>query len=79
MYSDRPATIYAHGELSNGLMIQVRHDPQGIVELPALPSIVVAVHIGSAAKLTCRRDGRRYQGTSVHGDIDVIPAHVSSN
>jgi AraC family transcriptional regulator len=28
--------------------------------------------------MSCRRDGNRFRGRAVHGDIDIIPAHTPS-
>ena len=45
--------------------------------MPALNDVLIAIHLGPAAKLGCRRDGQRFHGTAVHGDIDIIPAHTA--
>jgi AraC family transcriptional regulator len=47
-----------------------------VLEVPGLKNTLVAIHIGTAAKWTCRRGGRLYRGTAVHGDVDIIPAHT---
>ena len=52
-------------------------DPKGPLHLPGFEDVLLAIHIGAAAKLTCRRGGRYYSGRAVHGDIDVVPAHTS--
>ena len=45
--------------------------------MPALKDVLVAIHVGAAAKLICKRGGRQYSGTAVHGDIDIIPARTA--
>jgi AraC family transcriptional regulator len=59
------------------MSIELRWDPKGVLQLPEMKEVVVAVHLGPSAKLACRRAGRNYSGTAVHGDIDIIPAHTA--
>jgi AraC family transcriptional regulator len=47
-----------------------------VLEVPGFGSTLVAIHVGTAAKMTCRRAGRQYSGTAVHGDVDIIPANT---
>jgi AraC family transcriptional regulator len=54
----------------------VRKDPPGALEVPALENVLVAIHLGAPARIACRRDGRQFRGTAVHGDIDIIPANT---
>jgi AraC family transcriptional regulator len=70
--------IFAYGETSDGLAMQLRCDPAGILEVPELQRVVVAIHVGAAAKISCRRGGESHTGSAVHGDIDIIPARVDS-
>jgi len=49
----------------------------GAMDFPAIEQTLLCVHLGAPAKLACRRDRRRYAGTSVDGDIDIIPACTS--
>ena len=48
-----------------------------MLNMPGLNDALIAIHLGPAAKLGCRRDGRQFHGTAVHGDIDIIPAHTA--
>jgi AraC family transcriptional regulator len=59
-------------------MLQLRSDPAGVLEVPELQSILVAIHVGPAAKISCRRGGVSHTGSAVHGDIDIIPALTAS-
>jgi AraC family transcriptional regulator len=40
--------------------------------------VLVAIHVGAAAKVSCRRGGESHTGSAVHGDIDIIPALTDS-
>ena len=70
--------VLAEKRTADGVAFQLRKDPMGVVDVPGFETTLVTVHIGAAAKLKCRRDGKRYSGTAVHGDIDIIPAHTPS-
>jgi AraC family transcriptional regulator len=70
--------IFALGETADGLALQLRSDPAGILEVPELQRVLVAIHVGAAAKVSCRRGGESHTGSAVHGDIDIIPALTSS-
>jgi AraC family transcriptional regulator len=61
---------------AQGVSLEVRWDTRGVLEIPAMKDVLIAMHLGPAAKLACRRDGRRFSGTAVHGDIDIIPAQT---
>src|SRR5215469_13744915 len=70
------------GELSqarvDGFAVQLRSDSSGVLELPELDMALVSIHIGRAARMSCRRAGVSHTGSAVHGDIDIIPVGVSS-
>ncbi len=70
--------ILQRAQAARGVALEVRHDPMGLLELPGFGDVILATHIGAPAKLVCRRDGRHYRGTSVHGDLDLIPAQTPS-
>jgi AraC family transcriptional regulator len=70
--------VFAFGETTQGLALQLRSDPVGVLEVPELQSLLVAIHVGAAAKVSCRRGGVSHTGSAVHGDIDIIPAHTAS-
>jgi AraC family transcriptional regulator len=70
--------VLAFGETAQGLALQLRSDPVGVLEVPELQSVLVAIHVGAAAKVSCRRAGVSHTGSAVHGDIDIIPAHTSA-
>ena len=60
--------MLAEKRTADGVAFQLRKDPRGVLDVPGLENTLVAVHIGAAARLNCRRDGRRYRGMAVHGD-----------
>lgn len=70
--------ITAFGETADGLALQLRSDPAGVLEVPGLQRVLVAIHVGAAAKVSCRRGGESHTGSAVHGDIDIIPALTPS-
>jgi AraC family transcriptional regulator len=70
--------IFAYGETAHGLALQLRSDPAGVLDVPELQSVLVAIHVGAAAKISCRRGGESHTGSAVHGDIDIIPARIPS-
>jgi AraC family transcriptional regulator len=59
--------------------MQLRSDPAGILDVPEIASVLVAIHVGAAAKISCRRGGESHTGSAVHGDIDIIPAGIDSH
>jgi AraC family transcriptional regulator len=50
----------------------------GVLNVPGLENVLISIHVGVPSKMTCRRDGKQYSGTAVHGDIDIIPAQTPS-
>ena len=69
--------IFRQAKTTEGISLELRWDPKGPLDLPGFEEVLLAIHIGPAAKLTCQRGGRYYSGTAVHGDIDVVPARTS--
>lgn len=73
---DPSPKILAHRVSTQGIAFQLRKDPESVLEVPGRDNTVIAVHIGPAAKIACRRGGRWFRGTAVHGDIDIIPSNT---
>ena len=71
-------SIFAYGETVVGLALQLRSDPAGVLDVPELERALVAIHVGAAAKISCRRGGESHTGSAVHGDIDIIPARTDA-
>ncbi|HMI51132.1 MAG TPA: AraC family transcriptional regulator [Candidatus Saccharimonadales bacterium] len=70
--------VLTYGRRPDGLALMMRADPRGELEVAGLPSVLVAIHVGPAARIACKRGGQRHAGTAVHGDIDIVPALVPS-
>jgi len=70
--------VLTYGRRPDGLALMMRSDPRGELEVAGLPSVLVAIHVGPAARIACKRAGQRHTGTAVHGDIDIVPALVPS-
>ena len=75
-HRDRLPEIVASARTADGVAFQLRKDPLGVLEVPEQANVLVAIHHGAPARLSCRRDGRQFTGTAVHGDIDIIPANT---
>ena len=58
--------------------VSLLSDPPGLIEVPALRSTIVSIHVGPSVQVSCRRGGLRHRGKAVHGDIDIIPAGTPS-
>jgi AraC family transcriptional regulator len=71
------ARIHAH-QRAEGFAVQLRSDSSGVLEVPGMDSALVSIHIGKAARMSCRRAGTSHTGSAVHGDIDIIPVGVPS-
>jgi AraC family transcriptional regulator len=65
-------------QTTEGIILELRRDPKGALDLPGVENVLISIHVGAPAKLACRRGGKRYSGTAVHGDIEIIPAHTPS-
>jgi AraC family transcriptional regulator len=70
--------IFAFGETADGLALQLRSDPAGVLNVPELQRVLVAIHVGAAARISCRRGGECHTGSAVHGDIDIVPARIDA-
>jgi AraC family transcriptional regulator len=58
--------------------VQLRSDPQGVLNVPELDRALISIHVGAAARISCRRAGESHSGSAVHGDIDIIPADTAA-
>jgi AraC family transcriptional regulator len=63
---------------SQGIGVQLRRDPAGVLKVPALDPVIVGIHLGAPTRLECRRAGRFFVGTAVQGDINIIPSGTPS-
>jgi AraC family transcriptional regulator len=58
--------------------VRFRTDPPGVVEVPPRDHPVIVIHFGPSVYIHCRRGPWKHCGLSVHGDIDIVPAGISS-
>ena len=73
------STQLAPAQIShNGFRISLLTDRPGLVEVPGLEETRVSIHVGPPVQISCRRDRHYHSGTSVHGDIHIIPAGTPS-
>jgi AraC family transcriptional regulator len=70
--------IIAKATTREGVAFQLRHDPPGTLDVPDLPSAIIAIHLGVPTRLSCRRNNRWDHGTFMQGDIGIIPPHSPS-
>lgn len=59
------------------LRLSLISDQPGRVEFAGSPRVIVSMHIGPSVLSDCRRDGERHSGTTVHGDLEIIPPNVA--
>jgi AraC family transcriptional regulator len=61
---------------TENLRLSLISDRPGIVEFLGSPRVVVSLHVGPSVAVECRRDGKRHCGTTIHGDLEVIPPNL---
>jgi AraC family transcriptional regulator len=62
----------------NGFRVSLLTDPPGLIEVLGQQDTRVSIHAGPPVLISCRRAGLRHSGTSVYGDIHIIPAQTPS-
>src|SRR5262245_348562 len=68
-----PAQVRHHG-----FRVSLLTDLPGLIEVPGQVDTRVSIHVGPPVEVSCRRAGSYHRGTSVHGDIYIIPADTPS-
>jgi AraC family transcriptional regulator len=61
---------------TDDLRLSLIHDQPGLVEFPGSPAVVVSLHVGPSVSAECRRGGERHVGTTIHGDLEIIPPNT---
>lgn len=64
---------------ANGFRVSLLTDPPGLVEVPGQEEARVSIHAGPPVEVLCHRAGHYHCGTSVRGDIHIIPAGTPSS
>jgi len=62
----------------SGFRVNLLTDTPGLIEVPGQEDTRVSIHVGPPVEVSCHRAGYYHCGTSVHGDIHIIPADTPS-
>lgn len=63
---------------SDALTVRFLCDEPGVIDAGASPSTAIVIHVGPSVEIACCRAGYHHQGVAVHGDVDIVPAGVTS-
>src|SRR5271157_3118630 len=63
--------------VTENLRLSLISDQPGIVEFAGSPRVVVSLHVGTSVAVDCRRAGERHRGTTIHGDLEIIPPNLA--
>ena len=63
--------------LTENLRLSLISDQPGMVEFAGSPRVVVSLHVGTSVAVDCRRGGERHRGTTIHGDLEIIPPNLA--
>src|ERR1700730_16665746 len=61
---------------TENLSLSLISDQPGIVEFLGSPRVLVSLHVGPSVAVDCRRGGQRHHGTTIHGDLEIIPPRL---
>jgi len=61
---------------TESLRLSLISDQPGIVEFLGSPRVLVSLHVGPSVAVDCRRGGQRHRGTTIHGDLEIIPPRL---
>jgi AraC family transcriptional regulator len=70
-----PSPSEAIGATEN-IRLSLITDQPGIVQFLGSPRVLVFFHVGPSVAVNCRRGGERYRGTTIHGDLEIIPPNL---
>lgn len=62
---------------TENIRLSLISDQPGIVAFDGSPRVLVSIHVGPSVAVDCRRGGERHRGTTVHGDLEIIPPNLS--
>ena len=63
--------------VTENLRLSLISDQPGMVEFAGSPRVVVSLHVGTSVAVDCRRGGERHRGTTIHGDLEIIPPNLA--
>jgi AraC family transcriptional regulator len=62
--------------ITDDLRLSMISDRPGFVEFPGASGVIVSLHVGPSVTVDCRRNGERHAGTTIHGDLEIIPPNT---
>ena len=62
--------------VTESLRLSLISDQPGVVEFLGSPRVVISLHVGTSVAVDCRRGGERHRGTTIHGDLEIIPPNL---
>jgi AraC family transcriptional regulator len=62
--------------ITDDLRLSLISDQPGLVEFPGTAGVLVSLHVGPSVTVDCRRNGERHVGTTIHGDLEIIPPNT---
>jgi AraC family transcriptional regulator len=62
--------------VTENLSLILISDQRGLVEFLGSPKVVISLHVGPSVSVDCRRGGERHRGTTIHGDLEIIPPNL---
>ncbi len=62
--------------VTENLRLSLISDQPGVVEFLGSPRVVISLHVGTSVAVDCRRGGERHRGTTIHGDLEIIPPNL---
>jgi AraC family transcriptional regulator len=74
--TSKPSPSEIIGQTEN-VRLSLISDQPGIVEFPGSSRVVLSLHIGPSVVVDCRRAGERHRGTTIHGDLEIIPPNLA--
>jgi AraC family transcriptional regulator len=63
--------------VTDNVRVSLISDCPGMVQFTGSPKVVVCIHLGAPVYVSCRREGESHCGTTIHGDVDIIPPNVT--
>jgi AraC family transcriptional regulator len=74
----RASTLYSGRQwikigAAEGLQLSLLADPPGLVESLASDKVRVCIHAGPPVLALCRHGKEHHRGTTIYGDVDIIP------
>jgi AraC family transcriptional regulator len=61
------------------LHVSLLTDPPGLIEAPPSSNVRVCIHAGPPVFAACRHGREHHRGTTIYGDIDIIPPNTPAS